>query len=112
TGNEEISRGFSFDLDLRALNSVSVPFDRVLGQEMTLSMAMPGGGTRFFSGFCNRFSAGGRVGMFTSYRAQLVPSTWVLQRQQNSRIFQSSTTIQILGRVFSALPEGSFLFRE
>jgi len=112
TGSEEISRGFSFDLDLRALNSVNVPFDQVLGQAMTLSMAMPGGGTRFFSGFCNRFSAGRRVGTFTSYRAELVPSTWVLERRQDSRIFQGDTAIQILARVFTALPEGSFLFRQ
>ncbi len=112
TGTEGISRPFSFDLDLRALNSAPIPFERVLGQPMTLAMTKPGGGTRFFSGFCSRFSAGGRDARYTSYRAELVPSLWVLLRRRNSRIFQGQTVIQILARVFTSLPEGSFRFRQ
>jgi type VI secretion system secreted protein VgrG len=101
TGTEGMSRPFAFDLDLRALNSANIPFERLLGQSMTLSMAMPGGGTRFFSGFCSRFSQGRRDATFTSYRARLEPRLTAAALLGNSRIFQQKTTPEILTRLFA-----------
>ncbi|HEY7283372.1 MAG TPA: type VI secretion system tip protein TssI/VgrG [Actinomycetota bacterium] len=102
TGSEGISRPFAFDLDLRALNSAQVAFEKLLGQPMTLSMAMPGGGTRFFSGVCSRFSQGRRDATLTSYRARLVPRLSVASLLANSRIFQQQTTPEILRNMFPA----------
>jgi type VI secretion system secreted protein VgrG len=98
-GDEAISRPFRFELDLVALNATVVPFEKLIGSPMSLAMAIPGGGTRFFSGIISRFSSGRRGDTFTEYRAEVVPQFWLLTRKTNSRIFQQQTVPEIIQKV-------------
>jgi len=50
SGREEISRLFSFQLDLLLENESHAPLDQLVGQPSTVALALPGGGSRFFSG--------------------------------------------------------------
>jgi type VI secretion system secreted protein VgrG len=102
SGGEAISRPFQFELDLAALNATEVPFEKLIGSPMSLAMAIPGGGTRFYNGIVSRFSAGRRGDTFTEYRAEVVPWLWLLTRQRNSRIFQQQTIPEILERVLGS----------
>jgi type VI secretion system secreted protein VgrG len=102
SGHEELSRPFSFELDLVALNSTSVPFDALIGMPVMLAMAIPGGGTRYFNGFVSRFSAGSRGSTFTRYQAEVVPQLWLLTRNRDSRIFQQRSVPEILQQVLGS----------
>ena len=64
-GTEALSKLFAFELGLVAANTQAVPFERLLGSELTLTMAPPGQQARYFSGICSRFSEGDRSGKTT-----------------------------------------------
>src|SRR5262249_9040522 len=68
TGQEALSRLFSFHLDLVAENRTAVPFDKLLGQPVTVELAAGGQGPRYFNGICYRLSQGERDNEFTPYR--------------------------------------------
>jgi type VI secretion system secreted protein VgrG len=95
TGEEALSQLFVFKLDLVA-ESESVPFESIVGQEVTAHLEVPGRAPRHFSGICNRFSQGSR----TMYHAEILPSVWLLTRTTRSRIFQDLSVPDILERVF------------
>ncbi len=99
SGQDAISRLFSYQLDLVGLSSRAVPFDKLVGAPVTLSSAIPGGGTRYVNGFVSRFSAGKRGNTFTRYRAEVVPWLWFLTRSAGSRIFQDVSVPDILEHV-------------
>jgi type VI secretion system secreted protein VgrG len=99
SGREEISRLFSFRLDLLSENGNDAPLDRLVGQPATVELALPGGGSRFFNGIASRVSQGARGARFTSYRAEIVPHLWLLTRTQQSRIFANRTVPEIVRQV-------------
>jgi type VI secretion system secreted protein VgrG len=103
SGQEGISQLFTFELDLIAENAIVIPFERLLGQPMTVTMVLADGSPRYFSGICARFSQGDRADTFTSYRAEIVPQFWLLTRRAQSRIFQQLSVPQILERVLAGL---------
>src|SRR5450432_4164678 len=103
SGNEAISRLFSFQLDLLAEDSSKVKFEKLLGQKIKISLTLPGAGVRYFQGMCNRFSQGGRDDTFTAYRMEIVPQFWLLTRRVQSRIFQHVTVPDILKKVLDGL---------
>ena len=57
-GTEAVSELFHFQLGLLAPSAAEVPFERLLGQPVTISVAMPGGAARYFNGIVSRFSHG------------------------------------------------------
>lgn len=99
SGREEISRLFSFQLDLLSENDNDAPLDRLVGQPTTIELALPGGGSRFFNGIASRVSQGARGARFTSYRAEIVPRFWLLTRTQQSRSFANRTVPEIVRQV-------------
>src|SRR5712691_1888954 len=104
TGHEAISQLFSFQLDLLAENGTDIPFDQLLGQKLTITVALPPVGQkedlkRYFSGICNRASQGEQDATFTAYRMEVVPKFWLLTRRAQSRIFQSMTVPDILEKM-------------
>lgn len=99
SGREEISRLFSFQLDLLLENDNDAPLNRLVGQPTTVELALPGGGSRFFNGVASRVAQGARGARFTSYRAEIVPRLWLLTRTQHSRIFAHRTVPEILRQV-------------
>ncbi|MGZ4318041.1 MAG: type VI secretion system Vgr family protein, partial [Gaiellaceae bacterium] len=102
-GTEALSRLYSFRLDLAAANGTTVPFEQLLGSQLTLTMSFPGRPDRFFSGICSRFSERDRSGRTTLYGAEVVPKLWLLTKTRNQRIFQQKTVPDILRQLFAGL---------
>src|SRR5262249_45028190 len=98
-----VSELFQFQLDLVAENGTKVPFDKLLGQKIAVTLALPGDKTRYFNGICSRFAEAGRDPTFTHYRMDVVPALWFLTRQARSRIFQQLAVPDILKKVFAGL---------
>src|SRR5262249_28249193 len=83
TGVEAVSRLFRFELDLLAESTASVKFDSILGQNVTVSLAMPAvDSKRYINGIVSRFSQSGRrpsadgSATLTCYSAEVVPQFW------------------------------------
>ena len=104
SGREEISRLYSFQLDLiskqpnihaKAIvgKPVSFSFDQVIRDKKH---------TRHFHGYINRFVAGywDDAVKIRGYRAEVVPFLWFLTRTADCRIFQEMTVPQIIAEVF------------
>ena len=49
-GNEAISELFDFYAEMLAENSTVIDFDKIIGQSVTLTIAMPNGQTRYLNG--------------------------------------------------------------
>jgi type VI secretion system secreted protein VgrG len=102
-GIEQLSRLFSFELDLIAENSAVIDFSKLVGNDITLRVATLAKGDaiewRYISGICARFSQGDRNEEFTAYYAEVVPKVWLLTRRAQSRIFQQKSVPDILKEV-------------
>ena len=103
SAEESISRLFNFHLDLIAENETKIPFEKLLGQNIGVRLALENERTRYFSGLCNRVIKGHRDTTFTSYRMELVPEFWLLTRSAQSRIFQHISVPDILKKVLTGL---------
>ncbi len=103
TGQEAISRPFSFQLQCVAENAKKVPFEGLLGQKITVEIALPGGSKRWINGSCHRVAQGGRDATFTRYLLDLVPEPFLLSRKTQSRIFQHLSIPDILKKVLKGL---------
>lgn len=103
TGQEGISRLFSFDLDLLAESLVS--FNEIVGQRVTIRVDIDDSGRRkrYINGFVSRFALSGSDARFTYYRAEIVPWLWFLTRTADCRIFQNMTVPDIISKVFKDL---------
>jgi type VI secretion system secreted protein VgrG len=102
-GRESISSLFSFQLDLVASTEQEVRFEALLGKDILVTLALPGGATRHFSGIVSRLTQGAR-GTVTRYRAEVVPRFWLLTRRSRSRAFLEQSVPQILSRVLADIP--------
>jgi type VI secretion system secreted protein VgrG len=104
SGQEAISRPFSFQLKCVAENAKKVPFESILGQKVTVEIALPGGSKRWVNGVCCRVAQGGRDATFTRYLLDLVPEAFLLSRKTQSRIFQHLSIPDILKKVLTGFP--------
>jgi type VI secretion system secreted protein VgrG len=102
-GVEGVSRMFSYRLELLAENETAIGFDRLLGQRITVRLAMPGDEERFFNGLCKRVSQGHRDQTFTRYHMEIVPQLWLLSKKAQSRIFQHLSVPDILKKVLDGI---------
>lgn len=100
-GEEAVSRLFRFQLELVAENAVDVPFDALLGEEVSVGFHFGGQPSRFFNGIVSRVSQAGRDSRSTRYSVEVVPQFWLLTRNTRSRIFQQLSVPEILSRVLS-----------
>jgi type VI secretion system secreted protein VgrG len=102
-GREELSRPFSFRLELVAENSVSVAPADLVGKAVGWTVNYPNDVARQFHGVVKSLSAGEFVGRTRRvYRAEVVPWLWFLTRTADCKIFQNKTTPQIVEAVFAA----------
>jgi type VI secretion system secreted protein VgrG len=108
-GTEAVSELFHFRLELLASAGTPVPFDKVVGQSVTASLAMSDGSRRYVNGIVSRFTEGPTVpgargrASFTRYRAEVVPQLWLLTKRVRSRIFQQKSVPDILKEVLAGL---------
>lgn len=106
SGTEGISMPFAFELDLVSEND-AIAFKDIIGKNVTISIELMSGETRFINGIIARFSQE-RVGgegeqdlLHARYSATMVPWIWYLSRQVNTRIFTEKTVPQIVEEVCS-----------
>ncbi|MBN2563417.1 MAG: type VI secretion system tip protein VgrG [Phycisphaerae bacterium] len=99
-GTEGLCRLYRFEIELTSAEE-SVAFDDIVGKAATLSVNTDFG-TRWFHGIVSRFEMTGSVDDHTYFRAELVPSVWLLTHRYNCRIFQNKTVPEII----SAILEG------
>jgi type VI secretion system secreted protein VgrG len=106
SGIEEISAPFRFELDMLSENH-EITFKDIIGKNVTVSIVLANGETRYFNGIISRFSqgrGGGESGgspRFSCYTATMVPWLWLLSKTANSRIFQGLSVPEIVERIFS-----------
>lgn len=110
-GHEAISQLFRFELDLLAENQTEVPFDGIVGQNVTVAMQLSDGATRYINGIVSRFSQGDCDETFTRFRAEMIPQLWLLTRKVQSRIFQHLSVPEICNLVLTGLDVKSELIR-
>src|SRR5262245_1924494 len=102
-GTETISKPFRFRLDLLAETPAKVAFDSIVGGAVTVAVAIPDGGKRYFNGVLRRFTQLHRDATFVHYRAEMVPRLWFLRRKVQSRIFQHLSVRDVLEQVLAGL---------
>jgi type VI secretion system secreted protein VgrG len=107
SGTEEISRLFRFELEMLAQSKTAVTFANVLGKAMTVTITLPDATTTYISGICAKLIEGEEAvaaqgeDTFIRYRAEIVPSFWLLTRTVRSRIFQRQSVSDILKAVIT-----------
>ena len=102
SGYEEMSRLYSYDLDLRSEDKGLKASD-IVGKNVTIRVEMPEGDFRYFNGFIQRFAYCGTDDRLSIYRATMVPWLWFLTRTSDCRIFQEKSIPDILKQIFGDL---------
>jgi type VI secretion system secreted protein VgrG len=110
-GQEGISSLYSFTIDLAAAPGRDVPFDALLGKDITLDVPLPDGSVRHFNGIVHRFSAGDTDIQRAHYHLDLAPKASLLMRRQTSRIFQEQTIPHIVSQILGSVPGLAFEMR-
>jgi type VI secretion system secreted protein VgrG len=102
SAREGLSQPFQYYLEMVASNDTEVKFEKLLGQKVTVEIAVQQQ-SRFFNGIVSRVSQGTRDGTVTIYRAEVVPQLWLLTRKWQSRIFQRLNVPDILKKVLTGI---------
>ena len=110
TGEEAVSREFSFRMELQSEERNIDPAS-VLRKPGTLTIALADGSERHINGIFSRFAQGTSDAELTTYWAELVPWTFFLSLQRDCRIFQKKSVIEILTEVFEKASYTDFEFR-
>lgn len=99
TGREELSRPFSYELQLLSTDP-EVKAASLLGQGMTVELELEDEKVRYFHGIVSRFARGGTLGRYAVYRATMRPWLWLLSRTSDCRIFQNTTAPDVIKQIF------------
>jgi len=99
SGEEQMGQLFVFHLELLSENP-ELHFDKVVGQQVTVSLSL-GEGDRYFNGFITEFRYAGAKNNFNRYHAVIRPWFWFLTQTSDCRIFQEMTVPDIIKSVFS-----------
>lgn len=108
-GTEGLCQLYRFEIEL-ASTEESVPFDTIVGKPAVLSINTAYG-ERWFHGVVSRFELTGETTGQTYFRAELVPSVWLLTHRYNSRIFQEKKVPDIVSEVLTKAGIASDRFR-
>ncbi len=101
SGQEGISKLYSFKIQVVAENRREIAFDKILGKNTSIKIGMHEGNERHLTGICKRFSQGERDSTFTEYELEIVPRVWLLTKRTQCRIFQQISVPEILKIVFA-----------
>lgn len=109
-GHEGISEPYQFSLDLASTDG-EVDFDKIIGEQALFTIHGPKG-KRHIHGLVSLFEQTGREGKLTLYRAEVVPSIWLLSRRHNCRVFQNQNIPDIIKGVLTdgGIPSDQFRF--
>jgi len=81
---------------------------KVLREPLILTIRLPDGSDRVIHGLCNRFAQHGKDEDLTTYEAEIVPWLWFLSLNQDCRIFQQMTVLEIIEEVFGKYGQADF----
>ncbi|XVJ58010.1 MAG: type VI secretion system tip protein VgrG [Tepidisphaera sp.] len=84
---EELGKPFEITAELLSEDR-QIDFNLVIAKPCAIRMELGNGQTRYFHGIVAEFSQGGLVGELASYRAVIVPWTWLLTKTSHCRTFQ------------------------
>lgn len=104
TGTERLGQPFRYELDLFSKDT-AIDHQDLLGQSMTVKLALKGEGTRYFNGLVSRFEqigygGAGYAGGYARYQAILAPAMEFLKRTADCRIFQEMTAPDVIKAIF------------
>jgi len=97
-GKETLGMPYRYDLTLLSEES-NIPVDKVLGQSLTVHLALDAGGERFFNGIVTYFAKTGMTLRHTRYVAIVNPTLSLFDYTRDCRIFNDATN-------FDPDPEG------
>lgn len=101
TGDEELSRSFSYELELTSSDG-NIAFNDIIGKSVTVKVEAELTGKRYFNGFVSEFIQIEDADQLARYRAKVVPWLWFLTRVSDCRIFQEKTIPEIIEAVFKS----------
>jgi type VI secretion system secreted protein VgrG len=107
SGHESLSQPFAFTLELLSLDA-AIDARSLLRTAVTIALKTPGGSTRPFHGYVNRFVQLDRSDDLTSYEMEVVPWIWFLSLTADCRVFQNMTVPEIAAEIFGKHPEADF----
>jgi type VI secretion system secreted protein VgrG len=100
SAHEELSCLTEISLDLLSEDR-EINFNDIVGQNVTIRLELPEGGTRYWNGYISRFVQGLSTShRFAEYQATMVPWLWFLTLTSDCRIFQEKTLPDIIKQVF------------
>jgi len=110
SAEEKISSPFSVSLNLVSKDEIS--FNEVIKKEALLTIAGKDE-DRYFHGLISNFMLTGKVDTFYTYQATLVPAVWMLTLNQNFRIFQDLTVVEIVTKILDEkqIPSDDYVFK-
>lgn len=104
TGSDELGRLSRYHVQMLSTSNDIAP-SQMLGQDMSVSLALPAGGTREFNGIVTlfRMTAAGdqRYGRMARYEAIVAPRLWLLTRGAHCRFFHAKTVTEIVTGVLA-----------
>lgn len=100
TGKENLSDCFIYELELLSTDG-DIKLDKVIGRHLTVAMEMKDGKTRHFDGLVTHMSHQGMRQGFDAYKVTLRPWLWFLTRNDDCRIFQQKSVVDIIKTIFA-----------
>ena len=98
-GREAVSEPFAYELELQS-EDPNIKLADIVGQDIGVTLNLPGGETREFNGIARSFRYIDTAGYLSNYRLVMVPRLWLLTRSADCRIFQEKTVPDILMEVY------------
>ena len=101
SGYEAISELFCFQATLICDPKQPLDFDKLLGQNVTITLEQGNQTTRCFNGMVRQLGQGRRDDSYLHYDAEIVPQLWLTTQNLQSRIFQQMSVPDILRQVLA-----------
>lgn len=107
---EQISEAFVITVNL--VSKDKIHFNEVIKKEALLTITGKDE-DRYFHGIISNFTLMGKEDSFYTYQAILVPSVWLLDINQNFRIFQDLTVEEIVTKILDEkqIPSDDYVFK-
>lgn len=106
-GHETLGRLFRYEVELISEDG-QIDSNKLIGEPLTVSVQLPDGSKRHFSGLVTAFGEGGGFGRYALYTAVVEPWLALLDLTNDCRIFQAKAVPEIMKQVFRDLGFSDF----
>ena len=102
SGSEALSELFDYKVDLLTELDVVITPSAIVGKRVTVELQVTDTGTkRYFNGMVASIEGNGGSALFNSYRLRMVPMLWLLSLNQQTRVFQEMSVLDIARKVLA-----------